>query len=379
MISITSEQACLLELLKASLFNTSPSISGEVNWHSIFEDAKAQCIVPLLAPIVPADYREEWLSVSYQSKARFIQMMHEQNTFVKLFREQNIPIVILKGTAASIYYPNPSLRTYGDIDVYLSENNMKNARTCLETNGYKYIHHEVRHYEYEKNGFEFELHTRFSSEYYNDIEHILVNGLNNAIEDKIGTSSFPILPKYENGLVLLGHIMMHLKTSGIGFRQIIDWMMFVHKELYDDSIWFNHFESLAIEAGLEKLAKTVTFMCKKWLGLPDKITWCDDVDEDVADQLLIRLLIDANLGKERAPFENVKYYIRNEGFFKYFLRTGLEIWPLAQKHSILKPLAFILGLWRLFYRSVSRLIKGEKVFRKDKRNMGLAELMDKLA
>ena len=378
MISITSEQACLLELIKAALFDKTPLIPDEANWHSIFEDAKAQCIVPLLATVVPVDHRAEWLSISYQSKARFMQMMHEQNNIVNLFRDNNIPFAILKGTAAAIYYPNPSLRTYGDIDVYLSENNMNRARICLEENGYTYIHHEVRHYEYEKNGFEFELHSRFSSEYYNDIEHILLNGLNNAIEEKIGSSSFPVLPKFENGLVLLGHIMMHLKTSGIGFRQIIDWMMFVHKELYNDDIWFDKFKSLAVEAGLEKLAKTVTFMCKKWLGLPDNISWCDDVNEDVADQLLIRLLIDANLGRERAPFENVKYYINNEGFIKYFLRTGVENWPLAQKYSILKPLAFIFGLFRLFYKSTSRLIKGEKVFRKDKHIMSLVKLIDKL-
>ncbi len=378
MISITSEQACLLELIKVALFDKTPLILDEANWHSIFEDAKAQCIVPLLAPVVPVDHRAEWLSISYQSKARFMQMMHEQNNIVNLFRDNNIPFAILKGTAAAIYYPNPSLRTYGDIDVYLSEKNMNRARICLEENVYTYIHHEVRHYEYEKNGFEFELHSRFSSEYYNDIEHILLNGLNNAIEEKIGSTSFPVLPKFENGLVLLGHIMMHLKTSGIGFRQIIDWMMFVHKELYNDDIWFDKFKSLAVEAGLEKLAKTVTFMCKKWLGLPDNISWCDDVNEDVADQLLIRLLIDANLGRERAPFENVKYYINNEGFIKYFLRTGVENWPLAQKYSILKPLAFIFGLFRLFYKSTSRLIKGEKVFRKDKHIMSLVKLIDKL-
>ncbi len=119
-------------------------------------------------------------------------------------------------------------------------------------------------------------------------------------------------------------------------------------------------------------------MCKKGLGLPDNISGCDDVNEDVADQLLIRLLIDANLGRERAPFENVKYYINNEGFIKYFLRTGVENWPLAQKYSILKPLAFIFGLFRLFYKSTSRLIKGEKVFRKDKHIMSLVKLIDKL-
>ena len=34
----------------------------------------------------------------------------------QLFENNNIPLVILKGTAAAMYYPKPQLRTMGDID-----------------------------------------------------------------------------------------------------------------------------------------------------------------------------------------------------------------------------------------------------------------------
>ena len=45
----------------------------------------------------------------------------------------------------------------------------------------------------------------------------------------------PVLPSLQNGLVLMLHIVKHLK-SGLGLRQIIDWMMYVDKQL-DNEKW----------------------------------------------------------------------------------------------------------------------------------------------
>lgn len=48
----------------------------------------------------------------------------------------------------------------------------------------------------------------------------------------------------------------HLK-SGLGLRQVIDWMMYVNKEL-DDDFWENGFGTAAVDASMDKLAVTVT-------------------------------------------------------------------------------------------------------------------------
>lgn len=375
--SIVSEHAILLELLKAELFDLKANIPNEANWSKIFESAKAQCIIPLVAAHVPTEHRKEWLEISYQSKAHFMQMIHEQNSLVKIFNDNKIPFVILKGTAAAIYYPSPSLRTYGDIDLYISENELAFANDVLIRNGYESEKNEERHNEYIKNGMIVELHTKFSSKNYNDIDHILINGLYNSTNYIVASSTFPGLPTYENGLVLLGHIMQHLKESGIGLRQIIDWMMFVHKEL-DDSSWNNHFRSLAAEAGLEKLAITVTFMCKKWMGLPDEITWCNSADEDAADWLLTRIFDDGNFGRDRAPYENVKASVRNEGIFKHLQRMGVENCTLARKCAFFRPFAWIYQLGRYTVYGISGQIKGKKVFIKDKQDMNIVEFWKRI-
>ncbi len=371
------EQSYLLELIKKSFFDSTTIIPDDVNWENLFELARQQCIVPLIAPLVPLNYRKEWLEFSYQSKAHYMQLMYAQNSLVNLLKDKDISFVILKGTAAAIYYPNPSLRSFGDIDFYVPEDLLVLVRKLLEENDYIFVHSNERHIGYEKNGIEFELHSRFSCNSYNNIDYFVQRGVSHSVEYKICSNSFPGLPSDENGLVLLGHIMQHLKDWGIGLRQIIDWMMYVHNEL-DDLAWEEHFKHFAIEAGLEKLAITTTYMCKKWLGLPNDITWCNSAEDEVAYQLLIRVLDDGNFGRARAPSESVLNALKNEGTFKYLQHGGYLNWSLAQKYYIFRPFAWLYQLCSYAYKGIVGLLTGKKVFMKNRHNMSIDELLERL-
>ena len=85
---------------------------------------------------------------------------------VKLFRDYNIPLVVLKGTAAAMYYPNPYLRAMGDVDFVVTYDRFDEARSVMEANGYAFRSDcgDDRDYEYIKNDVVFELHHRFSKD-----------------------------------------------------------------------------------------------------------------------------------------------------------------------------------------------------------------------
>ncbi len=377
MISLDKEQTCLLELIKASLFDLTPVFPENVDWEKVFDMAKVQCIVPLVASFVPEKFRNNWLGISCQSKAHYMQMLYEQNALCRMLKSQSIPFFVFKGTAAAIYYPVPSSRTFGDIDFYVPEEHFDVARSLLENNCYHFIDNNDRHYEYEKNGICFELHNRISRQGVFDIDQIVTKDLNSLVECSLNSFSFPCLSTYKNGLILLWHMAHHLKTSGIGYRQIIDWMLFVHKEL-DDSSWENCFRTLASDAGMEKLAIVITYMCKKWFGLSNKITWCNKADDNVADQLLIRILDDGNFGHDRAPSVSIKKSMKEEGTFKYLQRSGMLTWPLAQKYALFRPFAWLYQLFRYVGKGSSGLVEGKKVFMKNKNNLSLEELWESL-
>lgn len=377
MIQIKKEQMVLLELLKATLFQINPEIPSDNDWERVFEMARGHCIVSLLEPIIPQDYRSEWTNESCQRVSHFLKVIYEQGELVKLLKERNVPVVILKGTAAAMYYPEPARRTMGDIDFLVPVELYDDTKNYLEQNGYIFCEECYRHCEFVKNGIDFELHKQFSSDKFNDIEHILRRGMEHIQEYEINQLMFPGLPPCENGLILLGHMMYHIKISGLGLRQVIDWMMFVYNVL-DDRTWEMDFKALASEAGLEKLAITITFMCKKWLGLPDRITWCNDADEELADLLMQRIIVDGNFGRQRSSGENASASIRKKGLFPYLQNAGIYHWPLAQKYKVFRLFAWLYQIFYCIGKGISSLFDGRNELNGIKESKDINEILKKL-
>ena len=377
MLKLDVEQKILLDLIKASLFQIEVTFPESTDWDRVYKLASEQQIIALTASAVPADYKGKWFEALTQCVYHSVRLLHEQEELLKLFQENAIPVAIVKGTAAAIYYPDPAVRTMGDIDFLVKKDSYEDAKKLLLENKYIYHKENHRHCEYEKNGIEFELHRKMSFQGGTEFDHILVDGKLDVVEYKINNSVFYGLSTYKNGLVLLGHIMQHLKNSGIGLRQIIDWMMFVQAELFDDA-WEKEFKPYAQEAGLEKLAITITFMCKKWLGLSGEITWCDVADEALADEILMRLFIDGNFGHERPQTEKIQIQIRKKGVFSYLQYAGMKNWKLAQKHKILQPFAWLYQICRYIQKGIVDLL-GEKTILQNKRtSMSIEEIWKKL-
>lgn len=89
--------------------------------------------------------------------------MYEQSQLIKLLEENSIPAVIIKGAAASMYYPHPTLRSMGDVDVLVKRIDVDKATDLLTTNGYNLIHEmreDYHHYNYSKDSISIELHKR---------------------------------------------------------------------------------------------------------------------------------------------------------------------------------------------------------------------------
>lgn len=338
---VENNQIALLELLKASLFGIETALPDNVDWDAVLAEAKAQTVVALAAKAVPAEYASQWQNYALQSQAQFVRVMHGQMQLVNLFEQAGIPLVILKGTAAAVYYPEPMKRVMGDIDFLVPPDRFVEALCLMEENGYRQVSNGERHAELKKSGIEYELHHRFSQNDL-DIEDVVIDGLNHRDWATIGNQRFPMLPKLSNGLVLLDHLRHHLKT-GLGLRQVIDWMMYVNREL-DDSFWEDEFCEVAEEKGLDTLAKTATRLCQIYLGLPETITWCSDADEGLCSQLLDMLFSSGNFGRksgEQGHIEAVGARIRNIGLFRYLQITGEASWEAYKRHRFLKPFCWI--------------------------------------
>ena len=358
---IDKNQQALLELLKASLFGAEPHFPEGVDWDAVLKEAKDQTVVALVSSAVPKEEAAKWQVPVAQNKMRFFQILDEQENLLKLFRDAGIPLVIIKGFAAAQYYPVPLQRTMGDIDFVVPQDRLEEADQLMLENGYAFSHKTDRHYDYSKNGTEFELHCRYCEKRW-DFERLIAEGLSQAVSCEMYGKAFPVLPTEINGLVLLDHIRSHL-YGGLGIRQIIDWMMYVHAHL-DDAMWTKRFAQLAREPGLETLATTITKMCKLWFGLPDEITWCDSADEETARQLMKLVFDYGNFGKKRMnegnPVETISTDVSRYGLFRYLQTMGESTWKAYHKHHFLKPFAWLYQIFRFAKNGMIALFSGEK-------------------
>lgn len=360
---INVNQQALLELLKSSLFGAQPSFPEGVDWDAVLQEAKDQTVVALAAPAVPKEVAGKWQIPAAQNKLRFFQILNEQANLIKLFRDADIPLVIIKGFAAAMYYPVPLQRTMGDIDFVVPTELLDEANRLLTESGYTFVSSCLRHNKYTNNDIILELHNRYSDEEW-DIEQLIKDGIFRADLCEVYGKQYPALPIEINGVVLLDHIRMHLYT-GLGLRQIIDWMMFVHSSLRDDAVWEKRFAPHFRETRLEILAITVTKMCKLWFGLPDEITWCDQADDDLALELLETVFDFGNFGRkserEVKPVETVTMNIHKYGFFRNLQIAGEYNWKAYHKHKVLRPFAWLYQAFRYLCRGLAVLFRGKQI------------------
>lgn len=352
----------IAELIKASLFGVQAEIPDDVDWQEVLKEADAQTVTALVARSVPEAVSGAFELRAAQSEAHFMRALHEQTKVVSLLESEKIPFVIIKGSAAAVYYPRLSGRTMGDIDILVGDSFFDKAYSLLCENGYEFLtdYEDGRDYSFKKGGVIFELHKKYSDERH-DIENYLQNGIKNAVTLDIYGKKFPALPKAENGLVLLDHIRHHL-FGGIGIRQIIDFMLFLNS-VPDDGEFEREFLPLFESANLGTLAKVIAKVCKKRLGLPISAAWCESADDDTCEELLEKVFSGGNFGRknpyEYSPVESLTMEIKKVGFFRALQNAGVENCEAFKKHKILRPFAWLYQLFRYAGRGIAALFRGK--------------------
>lgn len=363
---MNKEEIVLLELLKASLFGVQASIPPDTDWDQVMREAGSQAVLGIAARAVPAEEYPRWKREERMAVVNSAQKLYAEQEMLRLFSTAGIPVVILKGSAAAVYYPEPSRRWMGDIDFIVPQDRFAEAKALLLASGYVLRDPDreetVREIAFFKNGIEFELHYRFSDPDL-DIESYVTRGLKQPEYGTVYGNRFPMLPKLENGLVLLAHMRHHLQM-GMGLRQVIDWMMYVDREL-DDTFWQNSFSAAAKQTGLETLAAVTTHMCQRHLGLREDITWCKNADDTLCDALLALLLSSGNFGGKNGVggrVEKIATTMRKEGFFRYIQQAGETNWDAYHRHPWLKPFCWLYQLFRYLKQRIGTRRKNTQVF-----------------
>ena len=228
-----------IQLLKFSIgvSDVFPKISDE-GWVRIFEIAQKQSLLGVVFEGIKKNKETKidkklllkWLCISEQirqTNKKQNQVAAKQSFF---FKNNGFRSCILKGQGNTIYYPNPYIRTCGDIDIWL-EGNYKRIVSFVKRKwpGQQQYYHHIDIPPVD--GVAIEVHYRPSymrAPWYNKrLQKWFVDNeeaqFSNEISlpDDAGYINIPT-PKF-NLVFQLSHLYNHYFTEGIGLRQFVDY------------------------------------------------------------------------------------------------------------------------------------------------------------
>jgi len=316
MQKIDNNQKLLLDLCAKSLFDKDFTITDELDCSELIEESKIQTVFPVAYSLIKDKCDATDGKTFSQIIAKNIRVEYAHNEVHRIFSENNIPYVILKGVASASYYKEPMLRMMGDVDVLVRPNNIAKADKLLKSIGFVTaddIDGDDMHIGYKrKDGVACELHRRVAGIPQNHSKEIIEKSLcdifEKSVEYKMSNGSCIVPCKFHHGLILLLHTATHLTHEGVGLRHLCDWAVFVNS--FSNIEFINTFEKPLKEMGLWRFAQLLTLCCIKHLGCDEK-AWAGQADDDLIDGIVSDILNGGNFGYKDADRYNQIKYISN--------------------------------------------------------------------
>lgn len=171
----------------------------------------------------------EWLSAATAVEQTMRRMQVTSEMFAEEMKKRDIPVVVLKGMAFAMYYPNPLHRECGDLDCYMMGKKEEGDLAAVELGG-KVEEAGYKHSHLIYKGLTIENH-RFFTDFDNTPTGIrteqALGELMQEAHTYIGGSKLCCPSANFNALFLLKHAQGHFIDEGIRMRHVLDWALFL--------------------------------------------------------------------------------------------------------------------------------------------------------
>ena len=376
-MKIKDYQKSLLSLCAHALFGKTVD-AVEID-SDVIDEARRQTVLPLISGLVKDKNQNKNLALNITAKNIIVK--NEHILLHKMMSSAKIPYVILKGCAAAAYYPEPILRTMGDVDFLVRPEDVPRARGILEANGFKTDDEGVGlHYHYTKDKSVFELHLGINgipkSEQGEIIKGYFADIFEKSAQNKDG---FIVPSDFHHGLIILLHMVSHLIADGFGLRHLCDWAVFVAH--FSDEEFKDMFEDPLKKVGLWKAAKLMTACSVKYLGCPKK-EWAKGVEKDLIDGIMCDIFTGGNFGhKQQGRYQQIKfisnrndYTVDDKSVFSQLLVTfnnkAKNRYKFIKKYPVFLPIGWV----AVAYDYIGLLLKGKRSTKNFKTNIETAKL-----
>ena len=163
---MTEEQIQLIQILSNRLFGARVTFPTAGDWISLLNEAQQQAVFPIVFSYLENASLIDNVKLHYkQQKAEYqaasIRNLYYHNELHKLLSSNGTPYIILKGQASAYYYPNPMLRSMGDVDFLLVQSDVNRVDALLISQGFKKGRNAKKHdyhWAYKKDKEALEMH-----------------------------------------------------------------------------------------------------------------------------------------------------------------------------------------------------------------------------
>jgi len=175
----------------------------------------------------------DWFGSALNYEIQFEKHKEAINKLALLLGEKGIRILLMKGIGLSRYYPVPSHRATGDIDVYLYGKGREADEWIMNSLGIQIKNNEDKHSVFKFQGISVENHASMVNIYeypsaYN-VECFLEEQALIASSVTIKKSTVYLPTVMMDAIFLPYHIAGHFVYGGLSLKQLVDWAVFVNR------------------------------------------------------------------------------------------------------------------------------------------------------
>lgn len=326
----------LLKDAQAEMHSLAPK-----EWSDILTLAAEQGILPVIIPLltnITFDDRDsrmmlvEWYAIAQQNEQRYAMRLDVMQYLTKIFGQEGIDIMFMKGAALAQFYPEPTWRVFSDIDYFLfgesEHGNEVLKKHLIESSAY--YHH---HTQASLNGILLENHYDFIERVNHRCDIILDDALK-ALAEKEGrsvkasflgedlTNAYVMTPTM-NAIFLMRHMSAHFVGETIPLRMLYDWALFLKHQAKD--VDWQLVIGLYDRSGMSEFAGLIQYLLKTKLGVEYAECPVLPCNEEKAGKLWLSIIYPP----EQDPYKKFS--------FRYYLFEAKTFWKNRWKHQIVYP------------------------------------------
>ena len=344
----------LLSLLQIAIKGTLPDAElftgmSIGDWELLYQRAAQEGILAIAFDCVmqlpeelqpPQPFRFKWAGSVDFIEQKSERMHSVAQDLAARFGEEGIRMLVVKGLSIAQYYPEPSHREFGDLDIYLFEH-YETGNQWLEQWGIPLISYTEKHTKFSYREISVENHSHFislplhkkqSSQDDQRLKAWAAETHKNAAPGSI------LFPDPDFSLVFfMYHALGHFIPGRLSWRYFFDWAIILraNKGKWDQA----HYDAMfPIGSGFRRIADVITSIAVDYLGLPSDEAPFFDCDTEAKKKIVEEMIRPASHYEGHLSRWKILTY-KYRQFVRRYWRMELAI-PGSFKRSIVYSILY---------------------------------------